>query len=307
MKTIRIWFDRGYFGDLNDNVVTWILRKKYNVILDSINPDILICDNNNADKYDSNKCIKIYYSGEPYYPSLSYFNEGHYHYGFSSFYINDMGDNHFRFPQYLWTSYQYIKDGDINSFDYFFKKREYNKDILKIKNKFCCFIQGGPIDGNGQYRDTFYKKMVDLKYKHIDCPGTRYNNMPRLLGDSSNSPFQSKMKREFIKPYKFIISFESVSIVNGYDGLTDLKVFDCFPSNTLPIYWGNRLIHKDVNTKAIINCHEYINIEKIFDKIIEIDNNDTMYIDYMIEPPVYNNCLLDTDYLLNIFEKIINK
>ncbi len=302
MKDLRICIINFWHGfNYYDNIFIWLLKHKYNIIYDDINPDLVINGVNEYCKYKNSSIV--YFCGEPTYPDLDNFKAD---YGLSCFYIDN--NKHFRFPIYLYYLYDFLKNGDIDDFDYYFKKRDYNKDILKTKNKFCCFIQGGRKEGYDQFRDDFYKKFISYNYKKIDCPGTRYNNMAPIGGGSNHEGLiSSRIKREFIKPYKFIISFENASVVNGYDGVMDVKVFDALTSNVLPIYWGNRKVNDELNNKCFINWYDYNDDDKVIQKVIEIDNNDDLYIQYMMEPPTYKNDFLNIDYLISIFDKILNK
>ena len=72
-----------------------------------------------------------------------------------------------------------------------------------------------------------------------------------------------KSKVDFVKDYKFTIAFENTQ----YRGYTTEKILHPFVGRSVPIYWGNPLVEKDIN-----NCNGY---EQDIDKIIGIDLNDT--------------------------------
>lgn len=46
-------------------------------------------------------------------------------------------------------------------------------------------------------------------------------------------------------------------------------------------------------------------IDKFIERIIELDNNDDLYLEYMNEKYTLNNKYFDYDYLLSILEKFI--
>ncbi len=55
-------------------------------------------------------------------------------------------------------------------------------------------------------------------------------------------------------------------------GYTTEKLFDCFKAGTVPIYWGNPEITRDVNPKAFINCNDYENdFDAVIERVKEID------------------------------------
>ena len=58
---------------------------------------------------------------------------------------------------------------------------------------------------------------------------------------------------DFIKDYKFVISFENSS----YPGYTTQKLIEPMLVNSSPIYWGNKSVGKDFNTKSFINVFYY--------------------------------------------------
>lgn len=294
MKTIKVSF-KNFWYDFNtqDNIFTYILKHKYNVIIDNVNSEYNFTGN--KDIIDNNK-VNIFYSGEPSY------DKGRCDWGLVNYHLYDK-QNYLRFPLYLYYIYDFMKKGDINGFEYFYNSRFFNIDSLKEKTKFCTFIASGPQNGVGQYRDIFVQKL--MKYKQIDCPGTRFNNMNRLPGDSSNGLLASVYKRKFIKDYKFVIGFENTSTKDGYEGYTTEKLIEPMITNSIPIYWGNKLIHNEFNTKSFINFWDYKNEDDVINKIIELDNNNEMYIDMMNQKYTTNNDYLNINYLISLLEKII--
>ena len=79
--------------------------------------------------------------------------------------------------------------------------------------------------------------------------------------------------------------------------------------NTLPIYWGNKLIEKDFNTRSFLNYYDFESEEALIERIIEIDNNDEKYLE-MLEQPWFNgnkvNEYVDFENIYKYFDKIIN-
>lgn len=199
--------------------------------------------------------------------------------------------------------YDFMKKGTIKDFNFFNNDRFFTKENLITKNKFCNFIASGNCVDEGTFRDKFVKEL--MKYKKVDCPGTRFNNMEKLYGSSNNGLEASLYKREFIKNYKFTIGFENTSTLNGYNGYTTEKFIEPLVSNTLLLYYGNINIDKEFNTKSFLNYHDYNSIDKFIERIIELDNNDDLYLEYMNEKYSSNNKYFNYDYLLSILEKFI--
>lgn len=236
---INFWYD----FDVNDNIFTHILNKKYNIIIDYQNPDIVFTGAQ-CDKYLGKR---VFFCGEPstIIPIKC---------DFALMQYNIDLHNVERFPLYLYYIYDFMKKGTIKDFNFFNNDRFFTKEDLITKNKFCNFIASGNCVGEGTFRDKFVKEL--MKYKKIDCPGTRFNNMEKLYGSSNNGLEASLYKREFIKKYKFTIGFENTSTLNDCNGYTTEKFIEPLVSNTLLLYYGNINIDKEFNTKSFLNYHD---------------------------------------------------
>ena len=291
-KEIKIWFTH-FWGkfDKYDNLFTWSLSHKYNVIVTSDNPDIVITLLPN-ERYQNAKMI--YYSGEPF------FNIGSCDYAITSFYNDD--SRFFRVPLYLLYNYDYLKHGFIKNYAHLVKNMKDPNEILKNKTKFCSFISQGA--GYPEcFRTRFFLELS--KYKKVDSAGSYLNNHPLISGEPGTIE-GSINKTLFLKSYKFTMAFENKQFFNGQHGYTTEKIFEPIMADSIPIYWGNPDIIRDFNTKSFINWEDYGSDEKVIEEIIKIDNDDNLYLDYMKEKYVNNDELFTVDYTLNIFDKILN-
>ena len=122
------------------------------------------------------------------------------------------------------------------------------------------------------------------KYKRVESAGSFMNNMP----DHRVIPY-SREKYEFQKLCKFTIAFESIS----HPGFITEKIIDPICSQSIPIYYGNPLCNKEFNTKAIINCHEFSSLEEAAEYVVEMDNNDELYINTLMEHKFITENYLD--------------
>jgi hypothetical protein len=159
------------------------------------------------------------------------------------------------------------------------KKEKSIEKIKKEKTKFCNFIYSNHVP----FRNKFFKKLN--KYKHIDSPGKCMNNMLPIgihknVNKSRISKDWEKEKIDFIKPYKFTIAFEN-EIRSGYN--TD-RIIHSYLANSIPIYFGDKMIDKDFNANVFINCHNFKNFEEAIKKIIEVDKNDEIYLKMLKQP-----------------------
>lgn len=237
-----------------DNLFIHLLKKKYNVIPDGRNPDILFysvfgCEHN---FYDTKR---IQFIGENVRPNFKECD-----YAFSFDYIDS--PRHYRLPLYA----LYMHENDIS---HVFQKPDIEK-ILNEKKHFCNFIYSNP---GQKKRNDFFKKLS--KYKKVDSGGRLYRNIDR--------PILNKL--EFIKDYKFTIAFENSS----YPGYTTEKIFEPMLVNSIPIYWGNPLIHRDFNPAGFLNYFDYNSDDELIEKIIQVDSDDSLYAQILEQPSFHGN------------------
>lgn len=138
------------------------------------------------------------------------------------------------------------------------------------KKKFCCMVVS---NGVAKERIDFFKKLS--KYKQVDSGGKFMNNVGGPVSD----------KIDFIKDYKFIISFEN----SASPGYTTEKLVDPMYVDSIPIYWGNPEVGKDFNLKSFINIEDTASFDKVIERIIELDQNDDKYMEMAMEPWFHNN------------------
>jgi hypothetical protein len=85
---------------------------------------------------------------------------------------------------------------------------------------------------------------------------------------------------EFFAPYKFSLSFENSS----HPGYATEKIFNAFKANCVPLYWGDETLKQDINPKRYISLHDFSSEKEFLDYIIEVDNNDDLYREYLKQP-----------------------
>ena len=238
--------------DKKDNFFYRLLKEYYDIeISDSPNYLICSCFGKEHKKFNG---IKIFYTGENIRPDLS-----QYDYAFSFDYMAH--PNHYRLPVYALY------------FDPFKLEREMNIDFEKIlyeKTGFCCFVVS---NAKAKKRIKFFNKLS--KYKKVDSGGKYLNNI--------GGPIKDKL--QFIRRFKFIISFENSS----HAGYTTEKIAESFLEYCLPIYWGNPLVDRDFNPKSFLNYHDFKNEDGLIEKIIELDKNDDLYLSYLKQPCYHRN------------------
>ncbi|MFS1539933.1 MAG: glycosyltransferase family 10 domain-containing protein [Candidatus Phlomobacter fragariae] len=71
-------------------------------------------------------------------------------------------------------------------------------------------------------------------------------------------------KKEILRNYKFVICFENAKNLSGY--ITE-KIFDCFFSGVIPIYWGAENITTHIPKECFIDYREFNSYEELFNYI----------------------------------------
>jgi hypothetical protein len=325
MKTIRITRQ----GFPNHGQHSWmsyfkfILSKKYNVIIDSENPDIIIHSDlsYNAEQIDSytgrlptnytnkdkNKKF-IYVSGE-----VANFK------GAVESAENQwaIGYNKFDHPRYLrqpscafdvWTLFDEsrLTDSPLN---WLTEKR--NFDLIRHRNKrFCSITQAS----NNEFRGLVFDKLNE--YKEVTSSGPWRQNIDQseelnkyqwmnsvYIGRNDGLTYREKIN--FFNKFKFNISIHYTNT----DYILQEKIFHSYFSGAIPIFFGNQFILEEgFNPNSFINLHDYSNLDDFLELVKEIDNNEELWKKYIEEPIYLNNELpkyFDFDYTLNFLETII--
>jgi len=275
MKKIKINFV-DFWPDFNktNNYFYNLLIQKYELSIDE-NPDLLFysCYGKEYLKYN---CIRIFYTAENIRADFTACD-----FAFSFDY--NKRKNHFRLP--LYSMYVDLLNM-LNKLQTIPSKEEAVK-IWKNKSKFCCMVVSNP---NSKERMTFFKNIS--KVIHVDSGGSVLNNVGGKVQD----------KFEFIKDYKFVISFEN----SAHNGYTTEKILEPIYKDCIPIYWGNKLVDKDFNPKRFINYKDFKSEKELIDKLLEINENEALAIDMLMQPTFSNYKLAHEKERLKVFQIISN-
>jgi len=280
--TLKINFCDFWPGFESNNLFLKFLEKHYTVSI-ATKPDYLFYSvyGNKHLKYDN--CIKILYTGENLVPD---FNLCDYAIGFH--YLN-FGDRYLRFPLYVYYQKYYreiLKDKNDHKNDSFF-----SFDKL-VNRKFCNFVYSNNVNSDPA-RDVFFHQLC--KYRKVDSGGKHLNNIGAPVSD----------KLQFIKDYKFTIAFENSSV----PGYTTEKLLEPILVKSLPIYYGNPLVHLDFNIDSFINVKGINDFERAIEEIILLDQNDDLYIEKLNQEKfkAENNLELWEERLLIFTDGIFNQ
>jgi hypothetical protein len=258
-----------------DNFFYHVLRERFDAQLCDC-PDYLIFCDVGQHVHRVQNCVKIHYCVEDFAPDFSICD-----YAFT---CREMDDpRNLRLPCYVFRDPRtLLKDG------------EDLERIMASKTKFCGFL-ARYANKKTRMRTEFLRKLS--KYKKVDSAGGALNNVGFRV------PPGAAAKVEFLRPYKFNIAFENASV----PGYTTEKIVDAMQARALPIYWGNRGVDREFNPRSFLNYFDFPSEEALIEKIIELDQDDAKYFEYLRQPYFHNNQpneFFSHERLLNQFEKI---
>lgn len=260
MNTLRIAFCDFWPEWKNEDFITPILQKEFNVVIDQDNPDMLFHSIfggvKNASSY---KCKKILFLGENWNPKQ--FNSDY------SISFEPHSTTNFRLP--LWQVYLLLRPE--------LKDRLFNRKRWENFERFCSFTVSNP---SNQFRNAAFDSLSS--YKRINSYGkVRMNDLG--LNKVSRGKYWRDAKDQFFldHSHKFALTYEN----NGYPYYCTEKLMDAFLVGSMPIYWGSPIIEKEFNEKAFINVIKYPNI---IEKIKELDQNNDKFMK-IYEQPVFTD------------------
>lgn len=254
MQTLKVNF--GYFWpdfDKADNYFTRVLSKKYNVVL-SDDPDLFFFTHayNGKRDYLQYKCHRVFLGWENARADWNCAD-----YVLDSDFSNNQ--RHKRWP--IWAAWDTAQ-----------LTQPKRPELFLQKKKFACMVVS---NAKAKERIAFFHELS--KYKQVDSGGRHLNNI--------GGPVANKM--DFIKDYKFVISFENSS----YPGYTTEKLIEPMLVNSIPVYWGNTEVGKDFNTNSFIHVNQYASYKEAIDHMIELDNDDEKFMQLAMQPWFTNNSI----------------
>ncbi len=326
MKTIRIT----RFGFSNQGMHSWmrffifVLSKKYNVIVDPVNPDLVIYSNIHCSTENEDTFLKqnpIYHPFER--PNTKFLFVSGEQADFMSNIHRDnvwsIGYQNFEHPHYLrqpsgifdvWTLFDEARLTDA-PFNWLTEKR--NFDLIKSRNTgFCSVTQASHND----FREKIFDKLCEYKTVTASGPWKQYIdsdkgglNKYQWQNSIYNGRIDGLTYREkigFFERYKFNMAIHFTN--TPY--ILQEKIFHAYFSGAIPLFYGNpQILNEKFNPETFINLHDYENdLDSFLDLIKRIDNDDNLYRKYIESPMYVDNKLpdyMDFDYTLNFLEKII--
>lgn len=283
-KTVKLWFCDLGLPETEQSIIEYhhdfyqLLSQHFNIALTPHAPDFLIYEGWGYD-FRSYSCPRIFYTGECLVPNFAECD-----YAFSH---EPTTDKNQYFP--------YFSCSHAHSMPSLCAPRDVDA-LVNAKSKFCNFIYANP---KCETRNNFFHALSD--YKKVDAAGPLFNNTTGLLGRKEKEWLAAKPA--FMRSYKFSISFENES----WRGYVTEKIVDAFLAGSVPIYWGSPDIAQHFNPNAFINCHDYNSMEAVINKVMELDNDDDLYRQYLAAPPFVDNKPFDYAPIITRFAEIFSK
>lgn len=268
-----------------------IFSRRYNVIIDNVNPKYLIFGDPNFGqnnlRYDPRCVKKILYTGENYRPS--YFT---YDYAISFDMVNS--PNHYRLPLYALEMWAIVQDNITPiGFDYLkglHSRIDWEKTFMDAEPK-MSYIQS---NGNSTIRNMVLDKLFSSF--PVISGGPHRNNI------GYNVPRNRNDKIAFLRNRRINIAIE-----NGmHPGYVTEKILDAFYAHTLPLYLGSPNIDRDFNTDCFMHMREWnFHITNTDNEINQYLVDKQKWCDRMSKPRFKNdimNCYTQFDNFLDWFD-----
>lgn len=287
-KSIRVAFCDFYEGfDYKKFYLYNILKKYYDVIIDSEKPQYLIYSCYSSQFLRFKDCIRIFWTGEPVVPNFNFCDYS------ISFTRETFGGRNLFLPLSIWRI--------ITS-----AENESDKVCVPPHNrKFCSFVYSNETFGEGAiYRKQFCKELMK-QYKHVDCAGRVLHNFDSpQLSARNNEKNWHKSKIEYLSGYKFNIAFEN----SNSDGYITEKLVDPFMANSVPIYWGSEGNILPFSKNALICANDFSNLNDLIKYVKYVDEHDEVYNEILKNNPLNHESFTTykeeiENFIINIIEK----
>jgi len=264
-----------------ENFISDILSKEYNLIIDFKNPDVVFhsafaVGNYYADRYN---CKKVLFLGENMRPQK--FNTNF------SISFDKSSNTNFRLP--LWQAF-------------ILKKPEYISRLLirHVNDKFERFASFTVSNPNNFMRNSFFQQLSSYRFVHSYG---RYMNNDMSLQNIQDKRYWRDVKDEFFMahPHKYGVVYENTN----YPYYCTEKLMDAFLTGQMPIYTGDPKVGEDWNVNAFISGNDLLG------QIKHLDQNNNEFQDKYYEPVftveqenrLLNNLASFEDWLINIVSK----
>ena len=155
-----------------------------------------------------------------------------------------------------------------------FLPRLLNTTVKKrVPEHFCSFIVSNP---KCAIRNKIFERLD--QYKKVNSMGRYANN----IGNNIPYPYWSNEYLNVIGNYKFMICCENTKM----ETYSTEKIVNPYLARTIPIYWSSHNIKNIFNSESMLFLEDETDesFEKLIHKIIELDNDDEKYLEFVNRP-----------------------
>ncbi len=178
--------------------------------------------------------------------------------------------------------------------------------LLREKTAFCNFIYS---HGGVPEREILFDTLS--RHGFVESHGKMLNNINPEEKRGAGSHYRKNWFDEGIelkRPSKFSIAAENALHPKGY--YISEKIVTAMLANTIPVYWGNPGAGARYNSRSFVNCHDFESFDAVLERVIEIDNDDSLWCEMMAEPwmtpeqyrTAADNRDLLKEFLIHIFD-----
>ena len=254
----------GFFSRTDANNITFFKKlmlhtTTLHTCVDNIEQaDVLLEAGKPNDNIIKNWTFKINFIGEPVLPD-------HEKYDLVLTSINTI-NNVVDLP----VSVMYILGNDMFS-------RLHNRKLANIiPTEFCCFIVS---NSKCEARNKMFRLLN--QYKKVNSGGSYCNN----IGGKLAGTWSSDNHLKFIARHKFMICFENTAM----ETYSTEKIVNAYLAGVIPIYWSSGHITNIFNPESMLFLNDLSDdsYNELLAKIIELDQNDDKYLEF-VNRPVFN-------------------
>lgn len=281
---LRIAF-RDFPGRFNPDKLLALLKTRFEVQEVETDPEYVI---HSVFGYsflsEPEEAIRIAFIGENVRPD---FNLSDYSFGFDWL---EFDDRYYRAPNYiLYPSFKSVIGG--------------TPPLLRIpfgERTFCNFLYSNP--NAHPMRDILFDRLQRIG--RVDSPGAHRRNMSSLAVPAYKSNWE-EVAVEWQSNYRFSISVENSST----PGYSTEKVVNALAAGTIPIYFGDPVLHRIFNPDRMINIH-LTGLDNALKRVQEINNNSELFAEVLRQPNFTNGKTpsnLSEEFILDAFERIFSQ
>lgn len=159
--------------------------------------------------------------------------------------------------------------------DFYSKELKYENNFKK--RKLLTMITNNRVGGflYGPHPNELYSKRQEaVLYFQDKCPKD-FDLYGDFWPDEYKKCWVKKLSRDekndYLKNYKFIISYDSICKQNGY---ISEKIFDCFKAKVVPIYWGAENVTDYIPKECFIDRRNFSSYDELYDYLVNMKEDE---------------------------------